>query len=312
MTGATATARRGREAARSARGGRARAEAARRLELGADEAVLRSIVEAAVSLFEAEAASIALYRRGRERLVFRVAAGEQGQGVVGLAIPPDQGLVGYVFSTGQALAISDVDARPALRAELRRADAATCRARSSRCPLVDEHGTIGVLEVLDKRSEATFSLRDVELAAVFARQATVAIRASRVERDVGGPARRRARGARLARRRRPSGVDELVAAAVAELGGDERAALGRSSSRSPACAGPSPSSSSSWPTLLAVLAATAERGDRSGPGGRAPAARAAAPRLRAMTDEPACPAWSEPFVGDRPDGLAPRAAVRAR
>ena len=40
-----------------------------------------------------------------------------------------------------------------------------------------------MLEVLDKRASAAFSLRDVELASVFARQAAVAIRASRVERD---------------------------------------------------------------------------------------------------------------------------------
>jgi GAF domain-containing protein len=89
-----------------------RAEIARRLELGGTEAVLRSIVEAAVLLFEAEAASLALFDASRNVLVFRVAAGAQGQGVVGLEIPPDRGLVGYVFSTGQALAISDVARDP--------------------------------------------------------------------------------------------------------------------------------------------------------------------------------------------------------
>ena len=85
-----------------------RAETARRLELGSAEAVLRSIVDATVALFQAEAASIALYDAASDRLVFRVAAGHQGQGVVGLAVPPSQGLVGYVYTTGQALALSDV------------------------------------------------------------------------------------------------------------------------------------------------------------------------------------------------------------
>ena len=50
-------------------------------------------------------------------------------------------------------------------------------------PLLDENGTQGVLQVLDKHSSATFSLRDMELLAVFARQATVAIAATRVQRD---------------------------------------------------------------------------------------------------------------------------------
>jgi GAF domain-containing protein len=50
-------------------------------------------------------------------------------------------------------------------------------------PLLDEDGTIGVLQVLDKRSTATFSLQDMELIGVFAAQATVAIAAAKVMRD---------------------------------------------------------------------------------------------------------------------------------
>ena len=75
--------------------------------------MLRSIVDATVTLFQAHAASIALYDAGTNQLVFRVAAGEQGSGVLGLSINTDQGLAGYVFSTAQAIAISDVknDAR---------------------------------------------------------------------------------------------------------------------------------------------------------------------------------------------------------
>ena len=46
--------------------------------------LLQSVVDAAATLFEAEAASIALYERDRQRLEFRVSAGPQGAGVVGL------------------------------------------------------------------------------------------------------------------------------------------------------------------------------------------------------------------------------------
>jgi GAF domain-containing protein len=160
----------------------ARTEAARRLEAGASEAVLRSIVEATVTLFQANAASIALFDAATNRLVFRVAAGEQGAGVLGLAIPTDQGLAGYVFSTGQAIAISDVanDARFGRAFAERTGYVPTSIVA---VPLVDEEGTIGVLQVLDKRDSSAFSLRDVELAGVFARQAAIAISASRVERD---------------------------------------------------------------------------------------------------------------------------------
>ena len=40
--------------------------------------------------------------------MFEVAAGEQGQGVVGLDIDAGQGVAGYVFSTGQPIALADV------------------------------------------------------------------------------------------------------------------------------------------------------------------------------------------------------------
>jgi hypothetical protein len=82
-------------------------------------------------------------------------------------------------------------------------------------PLVDEDGTIGVLEVLDKRGDSAFSLRDVEMAGVFAHQATVAIRASQIERDtalmlatvIG----------RLAEGAPQRGVDQVVEFALAGL-----------------------------------------------------------------------------------------------
>ncbi len=159
-----------------------RVEAARRLAPAGGTAVLRSIVEATAALFGAEAASIALHDPAPDRLVFEVAAGEQGQGVVGVAIGTGDGVAGYVFSTGQPIALSDVahDARFGRST----AEATGYVPRSLiAVPLADDEGVLGVLEVLDKRGEGGFDLRDLELAGVFARQATVAIRSSRVERD---------------------------------------------------------------------------------------------------------------------------------
>jgi GAF domain-containing protein len=195
-----------------------RGAVARRLEGGAEQELLRSIVEATVTLFDAEASSIALFDPARGQLVFEVAAGEQGQGVIGLAISPDQGIAGYVYTTGQPLALSEVerDARFGRGA----AEATGYVPRSIvAIPLIDERGTIGVLEVLDKRSSAAFSLRDIELAGVFARQAAVAIRASRVEHDTTTLLRTGL--AALAEPGEDGAVDELVAAALAELDQDD-------------------------------------------------------------------------------------------
>lgn len=193
-----------------------RGESARRLEAGGARAVLRSVVEATVALFEAEAASIALYDRATDRLVFEVAAGEQGQGVIGVTIKPDQGIAGYVFTTGQALALSDVANDPRFGRTVAESTAYVPRSLVA-VPLVDEHGTIGVLEVLDKRSEAAFSLHDIELAGVFARQAAVAISASRVERDLASLLRATLLNLAPPGTTLTAAVDEIVAVATAGL-----------------------------------------------------------------------------------------------
>lgn len=247
-----------------------RAEAARRIEGGATEALLRSIVEATVTLFGAEAASIALHDPASDRLVFRVAAGEQGQGVVGVAIPPDKGIAGYVFSTGQSLALSDVQRDPRFGRGVAEQTGYVPRSIIA-VPLVDEHGTVGVLEVLDKRDSSAFSLRDVELAGVFARQAAAAIRASRVERDVtallatalaslagAGTGAEAAAGAEAEEGARAAAA-ELVSAALAGLDRDDESRLWALAERVARVRRADPAQLELVIDLLDVLARHAER-----------------------------------------------------
>ena len=196
----------------------ARAAVAARLEPAAGEAVLRSVADATVTLFDAEAASIALHDPATDQLVIRVAAGTAGEGAIGLAVGSSEGIAGYVFTTGQPLVVSDVAADP--RFDRSAAEGTGYVPRSILAvPLVDDGGTIGVLEVLDRRGDGGFGLRDIELAAVFARQATVAIRASRVSRDTGELLRTVL--AALAQGASPevddAALDDAVAAAVAGL-----------------------------------------------------------------------------------------------
>jgi GAF domain-containing protein len=159
-----------------------RAAVARHLQGGVETALLQSVVDAAALLFDAEAASVALFERDPERLEFRVASGAQGAGVIGVSVAPSKGIVGYVFSTGQAIALSDVLADP--RFDQSTAERTGYVPRSiAAVPLIDGGAPVGVLQVLDKRGSPSFSLRDMELLAVFARQATAAIEASKVQRD---------------------------------------------------------------------------------------------------------------------------------
>jgi GAF domain-containing protein len=159
-----------------------RAAVARQVQGDVEQRLLQSIVDATTSLFDAEASSIALFERGPDRLEYRVAAGAQGAGAIGLSVKPSQGIAGYVFSTGQALALSDVAHDPRFDRKVAERTGYVPRSIAA-VPLFDEQGTVGVLQVLDKRDSASFSLRDMELLGVFAAQATAAISAARVQRD---------------------------------------------------------------------------------------------------------------------------------
>lgn len=159
-----------------------RSAIARRVQGDVEQSLLQSIVDATVTLFDAEASSIAIFERDPDRLEFRVAAGAQGAGAIGLSVAPSQGIVGYVFSTAQALALSDVMSDP--RFDRATAERTGYVPRSiAAVPLVDDQVPVGVLQVLDKRTTATFTLRDMELLSVFAAQAAAAINATRVQRD---------------------------------------------------------------------------------------------------------------------------------
>lgn len=195
-----------------------RSAVGRRLQGDVETRLLQSIVDATARLFDAEASSIALFESDPDRLEFRVAAGEQGAGAVGLTVAPTQGIAGYVFSTGQALALSDVANDPRFNRGAAEQTGYVPRSIAA-APLLDEQGTIGVLQVLDKRSSPTFSLTDMELLAVFAGQATVAIAAARVQRDTV----RLLRGvlADLGPEVDADDVDAIVGAATARLDADE-------------------------------------------------------------------------------------------
>jgi GAF domain-containing protein len=238
-----------------------RAEAARRLSPPAGKAVLGSIVEATVALFGAEAASIALYDAAERKLVFAVAAGEHGQEVIGLAIDPGAGVAGYVFSTGQPLALADV-ARDSRFGRSTAEQTGYVPRSLVAVPLVDDEGVLGVLEVLDKRAEAAFDLRDVELATVFARQATVAIRATRIERDTASLLRSvlRAIGAGDDGSTATLDVEAVVSEAIADLDGDDDGALWALADEIARLRTLDPGQIDLVRELLAVLVRRAERG----------------------------------------------------
>ena len=142
------------------------------------EELLQSIVEAAARLFGAAASSIALVDEEQQVLEFKVATGAGREQVIGMCIPVDQGIAGYVAMTGQPMAVSDVQQDP--RFAQKTAEKTGYVPRSILAmPLVYDERVIGVIEVLDKISAPSFGLQDMELLGLFARQAAIAIHGAR-------------------------------------------------------------------------------------------------------------------------------------
>jgi GAF domain-containing protein len=136
--------------------------------------LLETIVQAAARLFGAAAASIALVDEQEQQLVFRVAFGAGREQVVGMRIPLDQGIAGYVAMTGQPMTISNVQQDPRFARATAQKTGYVPRSILA-MPLLRRDRVIGVMEVLDKLSAPAFGMQDMELLELFARQAAIAI-----------------------------------------------------------------------------------------------------------------------------------------
>jgi GAF domain-containing protein len=153
-------------------------EAAGRASLPvSNDALLRSIVEAAASIFQAAAASILLINEAEGVLEFKVATGASDQDLVGMRIPLDQGIAGYVAMTGQPIAISNVERDARFNRDFAKSTGYVPRSILA-MPLVSRERILGVMEVLDKIDAPSFGMQDMELLGIFAGQAALAIEMS--------------------------------------------------------------------------------------------------------------------------------------
>jgi GAF domain-containing protein len=206
-----------------------RVEAAARLAPVTGRPVLQAIADAAVAILDAEAASIAVHELANDRLVFVVAAGPHGEGVVGLAIDATSGIAGYALTTGQALAVADVEADARFDRDAAARTGYVPRSILA-VPLSDDEGTLGVMEVLDRRTGRGFDLRDLDVATALARPASAALRSG----DLGREASALLRGtlADLLGDDLPAGeIDALVTAVAERLDGDADSARWRLADR---------------------------------------------------------------------------------
>ena len=148
------------------------------------EELVRSITAAAKDLFQAAACSVALLDETQSELVFYVASGAGAENVEGMRIPSSQGIAGWVVTSGQPIAIDDVRQDPRFAASTAKSTGYV--PKSILCmPLETDREMLGAISVLDRRTNGEGEGRDMELLALFARQAALAIENTRVFTSLG-------------------------------------------------------------------------------------------------------------------------------
>ncbi|MFI6349180.1 GAF domain-containing protein [Streptomyces sp. NPDC050560] len=141
-------------------------------------ALLRSVVDVARAIFGAAASSVFLLDEGAGELVFRAVSGEGEDFLVGTRFPADRGIAGWVAASGQAMIADDLASMPDFARDLAESTRYVPKALMA-APLVsgfdDGPRVLGVLEVLDPVPQPRSGLRDLDLLALFAHQAALAL-----------------------------------------------------------------------------------------------------------------------------------------
>jgi len=160
--------------------------------LGAEDgfrSLLQSTVEVARAIFDAKAASIFLFDAEHEELVFEAVAGEGAKTLVGQRFPSSTGVAGWVLVTRQPLVVDDLSADTRFSREAAEATGFVPKSLMA-VPLLVGESALGVLEVLDRPSDRSFTLAEMGLLGLFGGQAAIGLdlllRARRVRNVLAG------------------------------------------------------------------------------------------------------------------------------
>ena len=136
------------------------------------------------AVFGAAACSIALLTDDGTELVFTTSSGGSPD-ITGLRLPAGDGIAGWVATTGQPLAVDDLERDPRFAAAFATSTGYSPRAILA-APIELDDRLLGVIEVLDRDSARVGAGDDLSLLTLFGRQAAVALDATERSRRIGG------------------------------------------------------------------------------------------------------------------------------
>ncbi|MDT5033044.1 MAG: hypothetical protein QOC94_3215 [Actinoplanes sp.] len=154
--------------------------------------LLQSVVDVARAIFGAQASSVFLLDEEAHELVFQTVSGQGESVLVGRRFPAGSGIAGWVVASGEPMVVNDLANNGAFDRDLAKATQYMPNSLMA-VPLTHGDRMLGVLEVLDPVPQSRASLSELDLLALFARQASAALRVI-IERYPPGGARRAGTG----------------------------------------------------------------------------------------------------------------------
>jgi GAF domain-containing protein len=148
------------------------------------EEMLRSLTETARQLFGAAACSLALLTEDESELVYTTAAGAGADDVTGMRISASQGIAGWVVQSGQPIAISDLSNDARFSRDVAEQTGYVPQAILA-VPVMSPRRTLGVISLLDRDARRPGAEQDMNLLALFANQAAIALESVNAFSDLG-------------------------------------------------------------------------------------------------------------------------------
>lgn len=138
---------------------------------------LKLLLQMTKKVVRAEAASIILYDHNENELFFEEAVGEKAEEVKKFRLKANEGIAGYCFTTGEALAIADVMKDSRFKREISELIHHKQKALMA-APLIYHQEIIGVMEAVNKTDGDVFSAEDLETFTLIANFSAMFLRKS--------------------------------------------------------------------------------------------------------------------------------------
>jgi Nif-specific regulatory protein len=136
------------------------------------EDVLQAIAQSAANVLDAQASSVLLLDRPRNKLVFKAAVGEIATKLLGQEFDANLGIAGRVAASGRPEIAPNAYQHPDFYSEFDEQSTFTTHGLIA-APLQHRGQVIGVVEVLNKNGDKAFSERDLGILGLFANLAAI-------------------------------------------------------------------------------------------------------------------------------------------